>query len=176
MKLRLTHVGKLLLLLAALASIGQSASDPGDELKAAVVLSFLRYTEWTSVPAQDPITVAVAGRSDFAKVLRKALEAKTVGAHRLAVVEVQDGPFANCQILYIAFDRGSDVRRILAAASSSHLLTIGEADRFLDWGGAINLMTLDGHMSFEVNLDAVTRSGDSVSSKLLRFGQIRGAK
>jgi hypothetical protein len=46
----------------------------------------------------------------------------------------------------------------------------------LDSGGAVNLLVIDGHMSFEVSLEALDRSGVSISSKLLRFGQIRSRK
>jgi prepilin-type processing-associated H-X9-DG protein len=50
---------------------------------------------------------------------------------------------------------------------------VGETDRFLDYGGAVNLLLVDGHMGFEVNLEAVKRCGVEISSTLLRFGQIR---
>jgi len=33
---------------------------------------------------------------------------------------------------------------------------------------------MDGHMAFEVSLETLGRAGIEVSSKLLRFGQIRG--
>jgi hypothetical protein len=64
----------------------------------------------------------------------------------------------------------------LQAFSSEHVLTIGETDGFLEQGGAVNLFLMDGHMAFEVSLGTLTRSGVEISSKLLRFGQIRDLK
>jgi hypothetical protein len=34
-------------------------------------------------------------------------------------------------------------------------------------------MIVDGHMSFEVSLEALDRAGLSISSKLLRYGQVK---
>jgi hypothetical protein len=64
----------------------------------------------------------------------------------------------------------------LQNAAAAHALTIGENKEFLHWGGAVRLLVVDGHMSFEVSLDALERSGVSISSRLLRFGQVRDHK
>ena len=61
----------------------------------------------------------------------------------------------------------------MASLGASHALTIGEADRFLDYGGAVKLLIVDGHMSFEVSPAALDRAGVSISSKLLRYGQVK---
>jgi hypothetical protein len=38
------------------------AADPDDELKSAIVLSFLRYSTWRQLPAEgEPLTVGVVG-------------------------------------------------------------------------------------------------------------------
>jgi len=139
------------------------------------VLSFLRYAEWPS-GAAGPISIGVIGRPAFARVLNGALAGKSIGNRPVHVSELQAIPDAGaCQVLYVASERAAEMRRILAAAPVQHMLTIGEADHFLDYGGAVNLLTVDGRMSFEVNLAAVERSGMSISSKLLRFGQVRSA-
>lgn len=173
---RLAQRGTLLALTACFASFSSGTPEPEDELKAAIVLSFIRYTDWNTVRVQDPITVGVAGRPEFARVLSGALEGKTAGAHRLAVMETADGVCANCQIVYIASQKSVEVRQLLAAVNNTHALTMGETDHFLDWGGAINLLAIDGRMSFDVNLDTVGRTGNAISSKLLRFGHVHGAK
>ena len=176
--MRLRTAALVALILLGIHTNPQAAamSQPDDDLKAAVVLSFLRYTDWNSAPAQDALTVGVVGRPDFGRELRRAFEGKTIGPRHLAIIDSPDGSCTGCQILYIASDRRTDVQRFLAASGSAHTLTIGETAHFLDWGGAINLVTVDGHMSFEVNLGAVNRTGCSISSKLLRFGQVIGVK
>jgi hypothetical protein len=78
-----------------------------------------------------------------------------------------------CQALYFATDKPAEINPILPSLGSAHVLTVGETDRFLEQGGAVNLFLMDGHMAFEVSLGALDRSGIEISSKLLRFGQIR---
>lgn len=161
------------LLAAATPAWVRGADDPADELKAAVVLSFIRYTEWPSTIG-DTVTVGVLGRPAFAQLLGRTLEGRSAGTRHVRVIEPRTpAEAANCQVLYLATGRPAEFRPFVTAASGSHVLTIGEADRFLEAGGAVNLMIVDGRMSFEVDLPAVGRMGLNISSKLLRFGQIR---
>jgi len=163
---------------AALAPSGGLAGEPEDELKAAVVLSFLRYGEWgQALPANAVLTVGVLGRPGFAEVLRHSLAGKSVNGHALQVIEWKNAgePHA-CQVVYFATDKSPEIKAALETPALARALTFGETRGFLDWGGAINLFVLHEHMTFEVNLEALERSGVSISSRLLRFGQIRSGR
>jgi hypothetical protein len=59
---------------------------------------------------------------------------------------------------------------------SARVLTVGESKDFLQLGGCIRLAIVDGRMRFEASLPALEQRGISVSSKLLRFGQVRRGK
>lgn len=78
-----------------------------------------------------------------------------------------------CRILYFATDRVEEIKPGLQALNAERVLTIGETERFLEHGGAVNLFLSDGRMAFEVSMGALERSGIEISSRLLRFGQIR---
>jgi hypothetical protein len=169
----------LMLVLASMASppvFSSPATTPEDELKSAVILTFLRYSEWPGHAAPDqPITVGVLGRPGLAPVLRRALEGKPVNNRTIRVIELKSLSDPQCcQVLYLATDKAAEIQQALTSARASRILTIGEADRFLEYGGAVNLMVVDGHMAFEINLSALEKSGVSISSKLLRYGQVRG--
>ena len=65
----------LAILPVLLATASEPPSEPVDELKSAIVLSFLRYSEWSEPSsAGHPLTVGVIGRSSLLPVLRKTLE------------------------------------------------------------------------------------------------------
>jgi hypothetical protein len=167
-----------LALLGLLMSSRAATSEPEDELKSAIVLSFFRYSEWPhSSSADSPLTVEVLGRPSLAQVLRRALDGKIVNGRTIRVLEIKSaaGPH-DYQVLYVASDKSSEIIPALADARSTHALTIGESDRFLEYGGAVNLMLVDGHMSFEVNLHALADTGIEISSKLLRYGQVKGRR
>ena len=168
----------LTLLLAALIPLVSWPQEPQDELKAAVVLSFLRYGEWhQSLGENAPLAVCVLGRADFATALQNTLDGKTVAGRSLQVIELRSiSETSSCQIVYFATDRVPEIKAALHSSALGHMLTIGETRDFLDWGGAVNLFVLDGHMTFEVSLEALQRTGVTISSRLLRFGQIRMRK
>lgn len=166
---------KIAWLLAALGSALPAAppplqaADSEDELKAATVWLFVQYSHLTPGP-DGAITVGILGRPSFAHVLRRTLEAKSAGGHPVRVVEAKTDC---CQIIYLATDKSAEIRRLLQDSQSQHVLTVGESDRFLDYGGAVNLFIADGRIRFETSLDALDRCGVSISSNLLKFGQIR---
>jgi YfiR/HmsC-like len=151
------------------------ADDAEDELKSAIVLSFLRYSTWKSpLPAGGPLTVGVLGRTSMRQTLQRHLEGKSVDNRTIHVVEVKSaGDPCHCQAIYIATDRGAEVKQALQSARATHALSIGENARFLELGGSVNLLVLDGHMSFEVSLEALEEGGVDISSRLLRLGQVR---
>ena len=146
-------------------------SDAEDALKSAAVLGFLRYSEWPSAGAKT-ITVGVIGRPSFAQVLRQTLDGKVVQNLPVRVVDFKSDPHC-CQLIYFATDRAADIRQVLQQLPP-HVLTLGEDDHFLDNGGAVSLFLDEGHIAFETSLDALAQSGVSISSSLLRLGQIRG--
>jgi hypothetical protein len=162
------------LLMAPNPSVGGPAEGE-DELKSVIVKNFLRYSTWpeSALPA-GPIIVGVIGRPSFAQVLHGLLDGKPVNGRLVQTVELKPGSDARqCQLIYIATDKSSEIKQILAGVRAARTLAIGETDKFLEYGGAVNLLLLDGHMGFEVSLEALDRTGIEISSKLLRLGQVK---
>jgi len=160
-------------LLFVLPLLCRAAASPEDELKSAAVLSFLRYSDWPAAPG-GAITVGVFGRAAFAEALAHTLEGKLINNRPVRLVPVDPASdLHGFQMVYVAANKASDVRQILAATAAANALAIGDTDRFLDYGGAIHLFLIDGHIGFEVNLETVGHTGVTISSSLLRLGQIR---
>ncbi len=149
--------------------------DPEDELKSVIVKNFLRYSTWPAgAGSHDPITVGVLGRPSFVQALRALLDGKSVTGRAIQIVEIKSSADSRmCQLLYLATDKAGEIRQVLESVRSPHTLTMGEADHFLEYGGIVNLQVVDGHMSFEVNLDALEHSGVAIEAKLLRLGLIK---
>lgn len=146
------------------------AADSEDELKAATIWLFVQYSHLA--PSVDgAISVGVVGRASFGQALRRTLEGKTAGGHPVRVIDTKTD-LSCCQVVYFATDKTEEIRHALQGAQPLHALTIGESDRFLEHGGAVNLFIAEGHIGFETSLEALDRCGVSVSSNLLKFGQI----
>lgn len=161
----------VLLLVPAL--LWPASADPEDELKSAAVLGFLRYSQWAPAPG-DALTVGVYGRAAFTEALVRTLTGKLVNNHpiRLVPLSLTSDP-QGCQLVYVASNKASEVRQVVTSAAAARALTIGETDRFLEYGGVIYLFLIDGHIGFEVNRGALDRSGVIISSNMLRLGQMR---
>jgi YfiR/HmsC-like len=148
------------------------AADSEDQLKSATVWLFVQYSNLE--PGVDgAITVGVLGRTAFAQALRHTLEGKSTGGHPVRVVDAK-ADLRCCQIVYLATGRNEEIRRVVQSTPPLRALTIGESDNFLGIGGAVNLFIADGHITFEASLDALDRSGVTISSNLLKFGQVHG--
>ena len=107
-----------------------------DELKCATLLAFVHNARWTEQPANTPLTVGVIGRDAFFRSLRTSIEGKSVDGHPLRVLEVNAPVDPRCcQVLYFATDKLTEIRPILPALGSAHVLTVGESDAFLEQGG-----------------------------------------
>jgi len=171
------HPGRLAAILSlpvAFSLVLSGDARPEDELKSATLLAFVQNAHWAEdLPANTPLTVGVVGRAGFTRSLEASVAGKSVNGRPLRILAM-NGPVDPrcCQVIYFATDKRTDIQPVLQSSASVHVLTIGETDGFLALGGAINLFLIDGHMAFEVSLNALERAGVEISSKLLRFGQI----
>jgi hypothetical protein len=160
-----------LALTCAIAICGPGTSDPEDDLKAAAVLSFVRNSQWPAT-SDGALSVGVVGRVAFERSLTRVLEGKSAGNRPIRAIAVKPGDEIHCQLLYFATGNSAEIKSMLA---NTQALSIGETDRFLDYGGAISLSIADGHIEFEADLAAVARSGITISPSLMRLGQFRNA-
>jgi hypothetical protein len=169
-------IATLIAALTAILGVAPAcAAEPEQELKAATVLSFLRYSEWhAQAPGDNLLTVGVIGRPETVAVMRRVLDGKIASRRIVRVTELRSLTDSRCcDVLYFATDKLDVIRQGIGLSRGAPVLTIGESDRFLDSGGAVHLFLSDGRISFEVDLDALARSGVMVSATLLRFGQVR---
>jgi hypothetical protein len=168
------HSAVMLLASACLAR-ATDIVEPEDQLKAATVLAILQNSRWAAENGNQQLVVCVWGRQAMIDALRQALDGKFVNGRIVRVTAATEAMDTRCcQVMYMGTGRKAEMQRLLPGAAAARALTIGEDDRFLDSGGDLNLYLADGHMAFEVNLPALGESGISISSRLLRFGRVRG--
>jgi hypothetical protein len=149
----------------------QQLSD--QQLKAAYVLNFIRYTEWperTFAATDSPLVICVLGDPGIAGLAGMA--GKTIKGRPLQVrAAVSADDARGCHALFIP---EADARRFvgtLRALQSTPVLTIGEADGFIDIGGMIGLVHFDNRLQFEVNLGVLQQAQLKASSQLLRLAR-----
>lgn len=127
------------------------------QVKAALLLNFVRYSDWPAsafADAHSPYVVGVVGRDPFGKDLEKAFEGKIVKGRTFVLKRVSTEPeMRSCHLLFVSSSERRRTRDLLEKLVGAPVLTVGESPEFLDQGGAINLLLRDGSVRFEINLE-----------------------
>lgn len=155
------------------AVLGQQVALSDQQLRAAYVLNFLRYVDWPErvfATPDTPLLLGVLGAdaaSGFA-----GIAGKVVRGHPVALRVVSSGEDARgCHALFFP---EQDTRRyvgLLRGLQNTPVLTMGDADGFIDIGGMIGLVHADNRLQFEVNLGALAIAQLKASSQLLRLAR-----
>lgn len=141
------------------------------------LLGILSYARWPNESM--PLRLCVVGRGIHTEHLLKnglaALAHRPIVIHALALDN--DTPIATqCDALYIGTLDESTSRRIFSNVVGSPVLTVSERIPPCAAGAMVCLDPNDpNRVHFEVNLDAVARSGVRVNPQVLRLGR-RAAK
>ena len=142
------------------------------DVKAAYVFNFgkfVRFAPSDAVNNRQSFDICIVGEDPLEHPLddltaNERLDGKPVRVARLKTAAEARG----CAIAYISASEGSRVGTDLEALRGQGVLTVSDAANFLQRGGMIQFLTVESHVRFAVNLDAVRGAQLSLSSKLLR--------
>jgi hypothetical protein len=144
-------------------------------VKAAMVLNFMKFVEW---PASafgspgDPIVLSALGDDPVAASL-SSLQGKTVSG-RLVVVQMVPTPseLKRCHVVFVGASEKQRLGPVLRAVQGWPALTISDLDGFAGRGGMIGFTRRDDRVGFEINDEAARKAGLQVSAKLLYLGKV----
>ena len=167
----------LLTLACALATVTEVAAQAAvneTQAKAGFVLNFMRYVEWPErvFAARDtPLLLCVLGRDEVATALT-ALDGRQVQGRPIAIRRLTSQDEArSCQVLFIAESEARRLALVLRAVAGLPVLTVSDADAFIDAGGAIGIVRGDGRLQFEVNRASLDQAQLKASSNLLKLAR-----
>jgi hypothetical protein len=146
----------------------QDVTEPS--LKAAFIYNFAKFTDWPpeSLPATAVFTACVLGDGPVSDALVRAIKGRQFGGRKISVLNVQvDGAVRSCHLLYLAGITTAQISAVLTAARGAPILTISDADDFIQLGGIAHMFVVQGKMRFEFNLDPARRAKLQLSSQLL---------
>jgi hypothetical protein len=153
--------------------VGQPAGGPSDEsleyrVKAAYLLNFTRYVEWTEFGADNALTVCVLGTDPFGRILDATLAGRTAQGRPLEVRRVQTAAQAGgCEMVFVSRETWIRNPNTLKALQNAGSLTVGESEQFARAGGVIGFVILDETVRFVVNDEARDRARLRISSRML---------
>jgi YfiR/HmsC-like len=156
-------------MLAAVSPAPAADTSSDDAVKAAYLYRFAGYVDWPDAgPAGEPFTIAVLGSPSVARKLRHLVPGHLVNGRAVEVRQLK-GPqhLGEPQILYVGAGRVDSLRSIIHSLRSKPTLLVTDAADGLDAGSAVNFLTIDNRVRFEVSLTAAERSHLKISADLL---------
>jgi hypothetical protein len=174
--------GRLPALLVAVAILGVAdapasaelaVQDPG-KVEAAYLRNFARYVTWPETAFHGPRApwqIGVLGREDLGALLERMLEGRTE----------QDRPFEvrlarsvdalrGCHIVFIGWGDPARRRATLAELAGRPVLTVGDADDFLEEGGIVQFDIRDT-VQMRIDLDHARAAGLRIPTKMLEVSR-----
>jgi hypothetical protein len=146
------------------------------QVKALFLLNFTKYVDWpaeTLALADTPFAIGVLGANNFGDELKKIVEGKTVGGHKIIILQADtQNDWNKCQMLFISASEKKRLPEVLSQVRNLPILTVGETDQFTQQGGVINFTKKDGKVRLEVDLNAARQAKLQISSRLLSVADV----
>ena len=150
-----------------LAAVENSTGVEELELKAAYLISFARFMEWTG---ESEIVVCTSGAAHLNTILKRISEGKLIEGKIISVRPAERPEHVKgCSILYIAPERIGVLRDLERNDPELRVLTVGDSPGFLDSGGAIEFVWAGTKIHFNASVVAIQRRRLRVDSKLLKL-------
>ncbi len=163
-------------LLAAVCFAAPAADDEAarraDEIKAVFIYKFTSYITWPD-DTDAVFTIAVLGENRLLNPLKAIAEKKTVDARPLVVRECANiDDLAGAHIVLLSESMEGHLEAILKKAEAEKMLTVSNSPGLAQKGVAIDFITVEDRIGFEMNMNAVKRAGLTVSSQLVKLAAL----
>jgi hypothetical protein len=161
----LIHCRTILLVAAAFVLGALKANTEGNEyqIKAMFVFNFTKYVEWPDVN-QDVFSIGVVGESEIIEHLERIAIQKKVGDKKIVIRRLTSEDDTYCNTVIVSRSRTAKLDAIEKKYAGKGVLIISdESPR----SAAINLVTRDNKIRFEINPSAAKSGGIKISSQLI---------
>ncbi|MCB1645181.1 MAG: YfiR family protein [Pseudomonadales bacterium] len=141
-------------------------------VKAAIVYNFSRFVREKD-PSVATRMMCVLGDVPEATIFDEIMSAETLpeGVTYQRLTNFADMKH-RCQIAFMPAALQDRLQEFLQLADESGLLTISDADNFIEQGGMVGLEVIRGKVRFSVHVKRVADTGMTIDSQLLRLARI----
>ncbi|HPG67680.1 MAG TPA: YfiR family protein [Candidatus Hydrogenedentes bacterium] len=152
----------------------ESESSRTNDIKAVFIYKFTGYVTWPDDEAET-FTIAVLGSSGLLPPLRKIAEKRQVDSRSVVIREcTKVDEISGAHIVLIAESMEEYLPAIVKKAEAERILTVGSREGLAEKGAAVDFVSTEDRVGFEMNLDAVQRAGLKVSSQLTKLAILVG--
>jgi len=149
------------------ANAQMSSADPNAKIKAIFIYNFTKYIEWPSAAKQGDFVIGVFGKTNITSELEKMAILKKAGNQTIVIKQLTSvNDISNCQMLFIAADKSSQIGNVMAKIKNNSILIVSEDPGMAKKGSAINFVPTGNKLTFELNRTAAQKHELNVSSSL----------
>jgi hypothetical protein len=158
------------------AIVSADQQKPGEyQIKALFLYNFLNFVDWpaeSSFNSSPTINVCIIGDDPFADALND-IRNETVKGKKLAIrfYRSSDEP-EGCHLLFIPASEKNRAGHILRSVRGSNVLTVADNFEVVRQGAIISFFIEQKKVRFAINIEAASKAGLKISSKLLKLAKI----
>lgn len=142
-------------------------------VKAAFIYNFVKFVEWPgdkAVSNHPTIDICVLGDGPMSSTASIFKQASTSKLSLSLVSEASPkAALGHCHVVFIDESESGRMGEILGTLKDKPVLTVSDADGFVEQGGMIGFVLAENKIKFAVNLKAVTAGGLRVDAQLLEI-------
>lgn len=143
------------------------------EIKAVFLFNFFRYVDFPhSGSSNRQLRIAVLGRSEIFDALIEVSEKKKIEGQAVVVVPVSENESVPCDILFIPETELKNLESTAKLYRGKGVLIVTENCHHTERGAAINLITVDNKIRFQINQTSAKNGGVRISSQLSSLAMI----
>lgn len=165
----------LIIVLLACAPIAHGQTPTEAQVKAAYVLNFAKFTDWPAAAFQSPsapLNLCVFGNTETAAGFASIQGKQAQGRELQVRVMPKPGELTLCHALYFDASERAGTAATLKAVAGRPILTVSDAEGFVDAGGMLGLVLVDGKIRFDANREAARGHGLQLRSQLLSLARV----
>ncbi len=156
----------LLLINISIVSFGQNSM-----FKALFMFNFAKYIEWPAGTSNNNFIIAVYGKDDITPELQKLASARKINNKTIIVKTINSPSEAqNANIIFLPESKHGELSKVVAYFNNKPTLIISEKSGACKQGSAINYVTQNGKMKYEVCKYNITSHNLNVDQKLIALG------
>lgn len=143
------------------------------DLKAAYIYNITKFIYWDTAIIENEFTIGIIGSSPIYEPLLEAVKTKSVNNKKIIIRLYTSGEaMNNCHILFIPKNTSASLNELLEMAKSKKIVTISEQEGYGNMGSAINFVTINNKLKFEVNTKTLELLGLKASAQFLKLAVI----
>lgn len=163
----------ILLILFAVVHQTIQAQISESDVKAAFIERFTRFVEWPEEFTNDTFKIVLIGENYFNTALDEVfadIKVKNLNTKIIYTNDLNDLTKAN--LIFISGSEKKRINEILSVIGKKPILIISDTKGFCNMGTYINMYVDGNNIRYEINKEALEKTGLKVSSLLLTSAKI----